>query len=115
MGLTDGASLLGAGLNFGIGAGGEYARQEWNYGCVTDPGAIGVGGALGALGGGLTGGLNGIAEDGGAELSSAATAAAGDALGDGGGALNSYLENQEGGAVNNPLGGDFRGFEQGMH
>lgn len=115
MGLTDGASLLGAGLNFGIGAGGEYARQEWNYGCVTDPAAIGVGGALGALGGGLTGGLNDIAEEGGAGLSSAVTAAAGDALGDGGAALNSYLENQESGAVNNPLGGDFRSFEQGMH
>lgn len=118
MGLTDGASLLGAGLNFGIGAGGEYARQEWNYGCVTSAGDIALAGGLGAIGGGLTGGLNGIAQDGGAELTQAMNAAnnaAGDTLGDGGGALNNYLQNQEQGAVSNPLGGDFRNFEQGMH
>jgi hypothetical protein len=46
---------------------------------------------------------------------STASAAAGDVLGDGAGALDGYLENQESGAVSNPLGGDFRSFEQGMH
>lgn len=86
MGLTDGTSLLGAGLNFGIGAGGEYARQKLNYGCITSVGGIALSGGFGAIGGGRTGGLNDIAEDGGAELTqgmNAANNAASGTLGDG--------------------------------